>query len=521
MPDESMRTVSQKDAMEAARRAHTAVVNVAKPPERHDGLHADRIPTEDMGEHLSLALGLYGIGVDVHSKFMEVCIIARSGTDYVAHRKTVSVAWGDLLSAADWVRRILLLHALALPPEDGPLELHYTLESTGCYHCPLILAWQGTPSLVNPALASPSRRKTDKLDAQLLAYHALTGLWPRSFVPTTDLQTLRVILGQRKRARMRATASLNRINNVLLRFGHTLASTGSLASPALRPLVEDLANGQYIANHPNICPAGIPALVGDELKALYADYDAATEEHKRLVAAATTHARACTWPTAERQVPGEELLPLLQTIPGFGPIAVLVWLAEIGDPRRFPNAKACSAFCGSDPSLKVSAGHVTSMARRRGNASLHTILNQCSQSVIRRAGEPLGQWGRRLWLSGGRGSYFKAVGAVARRLSVAAFYVHSKAVPFSYDAYRLDAPELPDVPTSEMSLSPRTHKLLDALELRTSTEVAEAYNRDLRSQPGIGARSMKEIQEWMRKNQLKTSPTSSRTALPPSSSPES
>ena len=64
--------------------------------------------------------------------------------------------------------------------------LHYCIESTSTYHLPVLLAWEGTPSVVNPSIAGATKKKTDKLDARLLAVHDLTGIWrPFYVVPET------------------------------------------------------------------------------------------------------------------------------------------------------------------------------------------------------------------------------------------------------------------------------------------------------------------------------------------------
>ena len=60
-------------------------------------------------------------------------------------------------------------------PNLRPTKLRYCIESTGTYHLPVLQAWGGIPCVVNPLLAGPTRRKTDVLDARLLAHHSITG----------------------------------------------------------------------------------------------------------------------------------------------------------------------------------------------------------------------------------------------------------------------------------------------------------------------------------------------------------
>ncbi len=55
-------------------------------------------------------------------------------------------------------------------------------------------------------------------------------------------------------------------------------------------------------------------------------------------------------------VSGKKLVGHLQTCPGVGPVCSHIWALEIVDASRFKNARAIAAYCGLDPSLKVSAG---------------------------------------------------------------------------------------------------------------------------------------------------------------------
>lgn len=115
----------------------------------------------------------YGIGIDVHRRCIQVCCLVKTADGVERFERECSTDWADLVGARQWAHGVLR-SSCAHPVLTA--ELRYTLESTGCYHCPVMLAWGGRPSIVNPNLASPSRRKTDVLDARLPACHSLTGL---------------------------------------------------------------------------------------------------------------------------------------------------------------------------------------------------------------------------------------------------------------------------------------------------------------------------------------------------------
>src|SRR5579859_4770792 len=150
----------------------------------------------------------YGIGIDCHSKFIQVCVRTSMAAEAIQERE-FSTDWRDLLAARSWAVAALIADCPGFRRE-GPLR--YTIESTGCYHLPVIRAWGGVPSVVNPLLAAPTRRKTDRLDARLLAYHAITGLWPPSFLACDQLQTLRVLWNERIEGRRVAVRCSNRLN---------------------------------------------------------------------------------------------------------------------------------------------------------------------------------------------------------------------------------------------------------------------------------------------------------------------
>ena len=65
------------------------------------------------------------------------------------------------------------------------------------------------------------------------------------------------------------------------------------------------------------------------------------------------------WETDTGTLPGDEMIRILATAPQVGELTAVIWLARVVTPRRFRNAKALAAYCGLDPSLKISAGKVT------------------------------------------------------------------------------------------------------------------------------------------------------------------
>ena len=110
----------------------------------------------------------YGIGIDCHSKFIQVSVLVKRDMRCFEYQHAFGTDWDSLVRAKTWV--ITVVKTCSIPAVEPDLSpLHYCIESTSTYHMPILLAWEGAPSIVNPVLAGASKRKTDVLDAKLLA----------------------------------------------------------------------------------------------------------------------------------------------------------------------------------------------------------------------------------------------------------------------------------------------------------------------------------------------------------------
>ncbi|MGN0405004.1 MAG: transposase, partial [Bariatricus sp.] len=379
-------------------------------------------------------------------------------------------------SAKDWCIRVLQEKSDPVP--DLSLPIHYCIESTSTYHQPILLAFGGTPSIVNPTLAGATKRKTDVLDAQLLATHDLIGVWRESYIPSTDINELRVLVWERDRCLMESTVASRRINNALVRFGYTLGRDGSIAKEGiLRDIVEAILNGE--AELPgNLCPLGIPSDVREVIISEYQKYDQLRELSEYWRVKAEEKVLSMEWETGFGTLSGSEMLSLLTTAPQVGTLTAITWLVHIITPRRFPNSKALAAYCGLDPSLKISAKHVTSTRKRGGNKELHKALVSCADRLIRNHTEMFGRWGYNLYNQTGK--WKKAANAVARKLAVALYYMMKTGQPFSYEKYNLvkDLHVL-DIPITALpSIEPdfkRYIRILQEHDINTTSQLVTAY----------------------------------------------
>jgi hypothetical protein len=58
---------------------------------------------------------------------------------------------------------------------------------------PLYMAWQGSPMIITPTITGVTKRKTTVLDSRLLAPHDKINIWRECYIPSEDVNILRVI----------------------------------------------------------------------------------------------------------------------------------------------------------------------------------------------------------------------------------------------------------------------------------------------------------------------------------------
>ena len=418
----------------------------------------------------------YGIGIDCHSKFIEICVRYRNGTHIQRSQAHFSTQWIDLVAARNWCINVLKTKASPVPDLSEPL--HYLVESTASYHMPVCMAFSGNPTIINPSIAGATKRKTDVLDSRMLALHDQLNIWREYYLPSDDVKTLRVLIAQRDRCIRDATAAGNRINNILTRFGYTIGRSGSVVKNlSLRAIVED-----QISDDPpeieGLCPNPLPMEVRLILREEYAKYDHYTARAVEYKCKIFDVARSLEWETDTGTLPGDEMIRILATAPQIGELTAIIWLARVITPRRFRNAKALSAYCGFDPSLKISAGKVTSTTKRSGNKALHKALNMSAHRLIQRHNEMFGIWGYNLQQQTGKKK--KAANAVARKLSVAMYYMMKTGTEFTYKNYHsIRNIDVFNIPVDDLTLIncdfKRYIRVLKENGINTTTDLATAY----------------------------------------------
>jgi transposase len=273
-----------------------------------------------------------------------------------------------------------------------------------------------TPRLVHPRKAKLMMgmiNKTDKLDVHGLNLLQRNGTLPTVWIAPGPLRDIRELT----RGRMVLVAQRTRLKNrVLATFAKYAISLdewsdafGVNAQVAMKGLI-----------------AALPEHTGFVAQTMLSNITILNNEIAQLEQ--RLHAALVETPE----------MRLLQTLPAFGKILSAVVMLEVGDIRRFPSAPHLASYSGTTPTVKSSGGKT-----RFG--SLRQDVNRYLKWAFLEAGNLVCLQQRHFpdrhvtllyQRIRARKGHPKAVGAVARHLAEATFYVLSKQQPYQDPVFR-------------------------------------------------------------------------------------
>ena len=283
----------------------------------------------------------YFAGLDVHKQTIAYCVKKPDG-EIVSEGKI------------DARRADLRAWAAGLPkPWRGGMEA--TVFSHWIYRELEPLAdeiWMGHPARMK-AIAS-GKKKSDKLDARMLADLLRTDLFPRCYVLEPELEALRSQLRFRRLLVHETTRFKNKAATLLMERG-------------IEYVKKKLHGKRYfeelVATDPEITPT-MKTLLEISRQQVETLKQKEGELMKMLACHGTLRARVAT----------------LMTIDGVGVVTALTWALEVGDPARFANEKHAVSYCGLTSALRESAG-----VQKRGplskqrNAHLQSVLIEAAK----------------------------------------------------------------------------------------------------------------------------------------------
>ena len=363
-------------------------------------------------------------GLDVHKKTVVAC---RLSVDCQGHKVKEIEIFGtttaEVLRLSDW----LLACACT----------HVTMESTGEFWKPIWNLLEGNFELLLVNAQHIKRvpgRKTDVQDAEWLADLLQHGLLKASFIPPLEQRDRRDLTRQRTQLVRDRARVLNRIQKVLEGANIKLSSVVSeISGVSSRAILTEMVKDQ-------LNPAELESLVRGRLREKMSELEQAltgrVRDHHRFFLAQhlapldflEEQIAAYSQEIQHVTAPFEELVMLLDTIPGVGCTTAELILAEVGaDLTRFPTADHLASWAGLVPGNNESAGKRLSGTMRKGSQWLRVGLTQAAQSAARQKNGYLSALYHRL---AGRRGKKRTTMAVAHSILVIAYHIIQRREPY-------------------------------------------------------------------------------------------
>lgn len=366
-------------------------------------------------------------GLDVHKRTVVVCVLVpgEAGTAQ-SETQTFSTMLGELERLARWLveRRVT----------------HVALEATGVYWKAVYNVLEGaerfTALVVNPEhVKAITGRKTDRADAQRLAFLLRHDLLRGSFIPAREQRELRELTRARTALVRERARVVQRLEKVLeganIKLGAVVTELLGVSGQAmLAAALAGVTDPEELAGlaHRKLRPKHdllVQALAGRLSRPLRFLAQQHLDHWRELDARVT----AFDVEIAELLRPFDRLVERLDAIPGVGRRTAEIILSEIGtDVAAFPSERHLAAWAGLSPGNRQSGGRRRYARTRHGNPWLKGALTEAAWAAARcKHGYLAAQYRR---LAARRGSK-RAVVAVAHSLVTSIFFMLQHDIPFA------------------------------------------------------------------------------------------
>ena len=338
------------------------------------------------------------LGWDVHRKFSKVSLQEMTAEGQIHVVERARLEHGDREAMRQWLDRVPAGTPVALEAAFGWPWIADLLEEVG------LEPHLGHPPAVK--VLSQHEAKGDRCDADRLAKFQLRGILPESYLAPPEVRQRRERMRYRIALVRLQTGVKNRVQAILHRLG-ILHSFSDLFGQGGRAFLEDLD-----------LPEASQAVFSGYLRLL----EHLGEEIQKVE----------QW--MRRNLPEDEVVRWLKTIPGIGLILAHVIRAEIGQIERFPSYRHLGSYSGLAPLSDDSADrHGRRHCSPACNHTLRWALIEAATGVLATKGSKAWRL-RRLHArltGGGRYNKNQAKVAVARELVKLVYIVWTKEAPYT------------------------------------------------------------------------------------------
>lgn len=302
------------------------------------------------------------VGIDAHQESLSISVLGAEA----AQPDPVRVIPNDPGKVRRHFRALQRRGRVQAVYEAGCLGfvLHRQLVSLG------VECMVAAPSRI-PVLPG-DRRKTDRLDAERLAFFLRGGQLIAVTPPTPQLEALRTLMRLRLVAQEDLVRARHRLQKFLLLRGHVFRETGNWSAAHMRWLGElhmELAEDQLTLDFLRM-----------ELDGRIASLKVLDERITRR--------------STEDDVAAK--VAALRTFRGVGVLTAMCVIAEIGDARRFATSEQVASYTGLVPSEHSSGERVRRGAiTKTGNPRLRRLVVESAQHAARPLGSGYAREARR------------------------------------------------------------------------------------------------------------------------------
>lgn len=365
-------------------------------------------------------------GLDVHKRTVVACVLTPGEAGSVTREtRTFSTMLGELEALARWLAERAVTQV--------------ALEATGVYWKAVYNVLEGadrwTVRVVNPEhVKAVTGRKTDRADAERLAFLLRHDLLQGSFIPAREQRELRELTRARTALVRERARVVQRLEKVLeganIKLGAVVTELlGASGQKMLDAALQGVTDPDELAGlaHAKLQPKRdllVQALAGRLTRPLRFLARQHLDHWRELDARIGAFDAEIT----ELLRPFDELLDRLDAIPGVGRRTAEVIVTEIGGTvDAFPSDRHLAAWAGVSPGNRQSGGRRKTARTRHGTPWLKAALTEAAWAASRcKTGYLPAQYRR---LAGRRGRK-RAIVAVAHTLVVTCYHMIAHGLPY-------------------------------------------------------------------------------------------
>jgi transposase len=338
----------------------------------------------------------YSIGCDAHKRYSPFSVLNSEGVKFAQCR--IDHAPGAI---KEFLSQFPACTPVALESVGNWYWIVDEIEESGCL-----------PRMAHAAKAKVMMgniHKTDKLDAEGLATLQYLGKLPAVWIAPGEVRDERELPRTRMALSKMRTALKNRMHSTLAKYALSLDTYSDIFAPKWRPLMIEKMKSM---------PAETCRCMEQELELLDLVQEQIDRLEKRIL----------------ERIELTETIQLVKTVPALGKVLSIVIEREVGNIDRFASVKNFSSYYGTTPKVKGSGGkfYYGKMIKQCNNYLKWAFIEAANVVVLKRH-HP--SWRRKYVVRlyervRQRKGHAVAVGAVARYLSEATYWVLKKGKPY-------------------------------------------------------------------------------------------